>query len=335
MVGSHVVGLSSTELSALWSSYISDSLAVCISKYLLHITEDDEIKPLIERSLTLSQTHTETIQHLFEKEKFPIPIGFTDTDVNITAPPLFFDAFPLSYVYSMGRIGLNKYATFLSNTAREDVRNYFTQCLESSTELYNKSVTLMLTKGIYDRPPMIPYPEHAAFIQKKENFLSKWFGPQRALNVLEISEMFFNIERNYFGFILLTSFIQVVKDEAIKKLLIKGKKLSMDQIAFINNKFIQDDLLGSIMVNTEVTRSTVSPFSDKLILNLLNVLNSSALTYLGNALSVTTRLDLSTEYSKIMIEIMSFGKDVTDLLIEREWMEEPPLAPNRKELAGV
>lgn len=335
MVGSHVVGLSSTEISALWTSYISDSLAVCLSKYLLNITEDDEIKPLIEQSFILSQSHLETIQHIFEKEKFPIPIGFKETDVTVTAPPLFFDTFPLSYVYAMSRIGLNKYATLLSNTAREDVRNYYTQCLESTTELYNKSVTLMLTKGIYDRPPMIPYPEHAAFIQKKENFLSKWFGPQRMLNVMEISEMFFNIERNYFGLILLTSFIQVVKDEEIKRLLIKGKELSIDQIKFINDKLMQDDMLGSIMVNTEVTRSTVSPFSDKLILNLLNVLNSSALIYIGNALSVTTRLDLTAEYAKIITKIMNLGKDVTDLLIEREWLEEPPLVPNRKELAGV
>ncbi|MBP1966847.1 DUF3231 family protein [Paenibacillus aceris] len=335
MVGSHVIGLSSTEISALWSSYISDSLAICISKYLLKITEDDEVKPLVELSLTLAQSHIETIQHLFDKEKFPIPIGFTDTDVNITAPPLFFDTFPLSYVYSVGRIGLTKYALFLSNTAREDVRNYFTQCLQSTTDLYNRSITLMLSKGVYDRPPMIPYPEHATFIKKKENFLSKWFWPQRTLNVMEISEMFFNIERNYFGLILLTAFMQVVKDEHIKRLLARGKQLSMDQIKFINDKLVQDDLLGTIMVNTEVTTSTVSPFSDKLILNLLNILNSSALTYLGNALSVTTRLDLAGEYSKLMVEVMSFGKDVTDLLIEREWLEEPPFTPDRKKLAGV
>lgn len=335
MAGSHVVGLSSTELSALWSSYISDSIAVCMSKYLLNITEDDEIKPLIKRSLDLSQTHINTMQHLFEKEKFPLPIGFSDTDVNVTAAPLFFDAFPLSYVYAMSRIGLTKNAMYLSNVAREDVRDYFTQCLQSTTDLYNASVTLMLAKGIYDRPPMIPYPEHASFIKKKENFLSKWFGPQRTLNVMEISEMFFNIERNYFGLILLTAFIQVVKDEDIKRLLIRGKELSLDQITFINEKLLNDDLLGTVMVNSEITRSTAPPFSDKLILTLLNLLNSSALTYLGSALSMTTRLDLTAEYSKLMIKVMEYGKDVTDLLIKREWLEEPPLAPNRKELAGI
>ncbi|MDR6884094.1 DUF3231 family protein [Bacillus sp. 3255] len=298
MVGTHVVGLSSTELSALWSSYVSDSITVCLSGYLLQITEDDEIKPLIERSLKLAQTHMKTIQHLFNKEKFPLPIGFTEADVNVAAPPLYFDTFPLSYVYAMSRIGLTKYAALLSNTAREDVRNYYTQCLQSTSELYNDSVSLMLAKGIYDRPPMIPYPEHPNFIKKKENILSKWFGPQRTLNVMEISEMFFNIERNYFGLILLTSFIQVVKDEAIKNLLIKGKELSMDQIKFINDKLFQDDLLGTIMVNTEVTTSTVSPFSDKLILNLINILNSTALIYLGSAISVTTRLEQSMQHSR-------------------------------------
>jgi hypothetical protein len=335
MAGTHVVGLSSTELSSLWTSYINDSISVCLSKYLLQITEDDEAKALLEQSLTLAQTHLQTIQHLFEKETFPIPIGFSDADVHVSAPPLFFDLFPLSYVYAMSRIGLTKYAMYLSNVAREDVRSYYTQCLHSTAELYNKSVTLMLNKGIYDRPPMIPYPDHASYIKKKENFLSKWFGPQRQLNVMEISEMFFNIERNYFGLILLTAFIQVVKDEKIKRLLIRGKEMAMEQIQFINEKFIQDDLLGTIMVNTEVTTSTVSPFSDKLILTLINLLNSAALSFLGNAISMTTRLDLIGEYSKLMVKVMQYGKDVTDLLIEREWLEEPPQAPNRKELAGL
>ncbi|NOU86193.1 DUF3231 family protein [Paenibacillus sp. LMG 31460] len=78
--------------------------------------------------------------------------------------------------------------------------------------------------------------------------------------------MFFNIERNYFGLILLTAFMQVVKDEHIKRLLARGKQLSMDQIKFINDKLVQDDLLGTIMVNTEVERgeSVYTPIPIKL-----------------------------------------------------------------------
>ncbi|AFC29512.1 hypothetical protein PM3016_2630 [Paenibacillus mucilaginosus 3016] len=335
MAGSHVIGLTATELSALWSTYMGDSISLQMSRYFLAIIEDKEVKPLLELSMALSQTHLKTIRDIFEGEKFPVPVGLTEADVNLSAPPLFFDLFPLSYVYAMSRMALAKHAMNMANVARKDIRSFFSQSLHSTTELYNQSVELMLSKGIYDRPPLIPYPDHVSFIQRKENILSRWFAPQRTLNVMEMSEMFFNIERNFFGLIVLMAFIQVVKDEKIKHLLFRGKKLAQHQIEYINEKLIQDDLLGTIMVNTEVTTSTVSPFSDKLILTLTNYLNSTALTYLGSALSMSTRLDLAVEYTKLISDVMQYGKDLTDLLIEREWMEEPPHSPNRAELAGV
>ncbi|MGF7036383.1 DNA-binding XRE family transcriptional regulator [Paenibacillus mucilaginosus] len=335
MPGAHVIGLSATELAALWTTYISDSISVQFSTYFLSIIEDDEVKPLIEHSLSISQTHLKTIEHIFEKEKFPVPQGFSGADLNTGVPPLFFDLFPLSYVYATSRLGLPRHAMNMANVARKDIRDFFSQSIQSASDLYSRSVDIMLSKGLYDRPPLIPYPDHVSFVDRKQSILSRWFGPQRSLNVLEMSEMFFNIERNFFGLILLTAFIQVVKDEKIKNLLLRGKDMAEKQIKFINDKFTKDDLLGTVMVNTEVTASTQSPFSDRMILNLTNLLNSNALTYMGNALSMTTRLDLAAEYTKLIPEIMQYGKDLTDLLIEREWLEEPPHALNRKELAGI
>ena len=89
------------------------------------------------------------------------------------------------------------------------------------------------------------------------------------------------------------------------------------------------------MMNTEVTTSTISPFSDRLILGLINYTNSTAISFIGRSLSTATRIDLTAEYSKHLLEVMKFGKDGMDLLIERGWMEEPPHAPDRKKIAGI
>jgi hypothetical protein len=191
----------------------------------------------------------------------------------------------------------------------------------------------MLSKGIYDRPTMIPYPDKVEFVKKKEIFLSKWFEKKRPLNVLELAEIFFNIERNYFALVLLTGFIQVVKDEQIKEFLTKGKDLAQKQIQFLNHTLIKEDLLGTVMINSEVSTSTVSPFSEKLIMNLVTILNTQGITYIGHALATSARIDLANEYSKLIPEILQYGKEGNDILIERGWMEEPPHAPNRKELA--
>ncbi|MFD0697339.1 DUF3231 family protein [Paenibacillus sp. GCM10027628] len=335
MNAKHAVGLSSTEIAALWTTYITETMSICLTKHFIKYMEDNEVKPILTMALELAETHIAEIRNIFEKEKFPIPQGFTDADVDLSAPSLFFDLFPLSYAYTLGRMGLLTYGMFVTKVAREDIRLFFTNNLHASTDLYNKSVQLMLEKGIYDRPPFIPYPEHAEFLKEKETFLSKWLEPHRPLNVLELSEMFFIVERNYFGLIVLTAFIQVTKDEKIKSHLIRGKELALKQINFINETLIKDDLLGNTMVNTEVTTSNVSPFSDRLILNLVNMLNSTAVTHLGQALSVATRFDLAAEFVKLMNDVLQYGKDGMDILIERNWFEEPPHAPDRKALAGV
>lgn len=334
MTKKHHVGLSSTEIAGLWATYLNDSLSICITNHFLQHSNNEDVTPLIKLTLDLSRKHIEEIKNIFEKENIPIPKGFTNEDIDLSAPPLFFDLFPVSYVYGMSRIGLMTYGIQISNVAREDIRTFFTKCLTSTLELFNKTVNFMLSKGIYDRPPMIPYPDKVEFIKEKETFLSKWLEKKRPLNVLELSEMFFNIERNYFGLILLTGFIQVVKDEKIKIFLIKGKKLALKQINFLNHTLINEDLFGTIMVNSEVTTSTQSPFSEKLIMNLITTLNTQGITYIGHALSISSRTDLASEYLQLIPEILQYGKEGIDILLERGWMEEPPHAPNRKELEG-
>lgn len=331
----HTVGLSSTEIAGLWTTYINDSMSICMTKHFWHHSSNDDVKPIVKRSMELSEKHLMEIRNIFEKEGIAVPRGFTDEDVNLDAPPLFFDLFPLSYVYGMSRIGLVAYGMFVSNVAREDIRAFFSKCLQSTIDLYNDAVSLLLEKGIYDRPPMIPYPDHIEFVNKKETLLSKWLEQQRPLNVLELSEMFFNIERNYFGLVLLMGFIQVTKDATIQQYLKQGKQLAQKQIQFLNHTLLKEDLMGSIMVNSEVSTSTVSPFSDRLIMNLITMLNSQGVTFIGHALSVSSRIDLANEYLKLIPEIIQYGKDGADILIDRGWLEEPPHAPNRRELAEI
>lgn len=331
----HDTRLSSTEIACLWTVYISDSLSACLTTHLLQHNKTPELRELLKRTLKLAQTHMKLIKDMFEREGFPIPQGFGDKDVYTGAPALFSDIFSLSYVYGMSRIGLVTYGNIVSNVARKDIRQFFTRCLQSTTELYNISVDLMLVKGIYDRPPMIPYPDHVEFLRKKETFLSKWLEEKRPLNVVEITEIFYNIERNYFGLILLTGFIQVAKDEEVKRHLLNGKELVLKQIQFLNQLLIKDDLLGTIMVNSEVTDSTTSPFSDKLIMFLISSLNSAGLAYIGHALSTSARVDLTAGYARFIPEILNYGKEGFSIMIDHAWMEQPPHAPDRKAMAKV
>jgi hypothetical protein len=85
-------------------------------------------------------------------------------------------------------------AGFLTaNVAREDVLTFYVTTVNEASLLYKASTELMLSKGIYDRPPMIPYPKQIEYIEKL-SYLSGMIK-KRPLNAIEITEIFFNLEQ--------------------------------------------------------------------------------------------------------------------------------------------
>ena len=89
--------LTTAEVSALWLQYMGDSMAICVYKYFLKIVEDNKIKSIIEFSLQLAESHLKKNADFLKSAKFPVPIGFTEKDVNLKAPRLFSDHFILFY----------------------------------------------------------------------------------------------------------------------------------------------------------------------------------------------------------------------------------------------
>lgn len=191
----------------------------------------------------------------------------------------------------------------------------------------------MLSKGIYDRPPMITYPEKVEYV-KKQSYIVAAMGKKRPLNAVELTEIFFNIERNYFSMLLCMGLLQVIKDKEIKNYIKDGMEISEKQINFFNELLEKEELLGTVPVSMEVTNSTVSPISDKLIFALFNFLNSIDVTLIGHALSLSMRLDLATYYSKLIGEILIYADKGFNIMVNRQWLEQPPQAPNRKVLKG-
>ncbi|WP_462410601.1 DUF3231 family protein [Neobacillus sp. Marseille-QA0830] len=325
------IELSCTEIGGLWGVYIQESMSSCFLTYFLYHLQDEEIIPLAKEALQISKGRLEKIKNIFLSERFPLPAAFSEGDLNLAAPPLFNDIFTLSYLYMTNRLGMINFSYTASNNVRLDVLDFFTECIHTSTELFGKAVKMMLSKGIYDRPPKMVYPKEIEFVQK-ESFLSGILGKKRPLNAIELTEIFFNIERNYFSVLIMIAFAQVVKDKELKQHILKGKKLSEKQISLFNDLLKEEDLLGTVTVTMEVTDSTVSPFSDKLIFSMINVLNSVDISLISHAMSVTMRTDLTTQYTKIIGEVMLYAKATFDIVVEKKWLEQPPLVTDRKML---
>jgi hypothetical protein len=103
------IKLTASELSYLWTSYLADSMSVCVLKYFLVHIDDKDIKSLTTHALELSQKHVEFIRAIFTKEQIQIPQGFTEQDVNLLVKRLFSDIFYLRYIRNMSKGGLVTY----------------------------------------------------------------------------------------------------------------------------------------------------------------------------------------------------------------------------------
>ncbi|PAE44360.1 DUF3231 family protein [Bacillus sp. 7884-1] len=329
----HSIRLSSAEIGGLWATFIQDNMTICLVKYFLYHNQDEEIKPLLEKALKTAENHIQQISAIFTKENIPLPDSFTDEDINYSAPPLFYDMFGLTFVYMMNRLGMINAGFLTANVAREDVLNFYVTTVNEASLLYKASTELMLSKGIYDRPPMIPYPKQIEYIEKL-SYLSGMIK-KRPLNAIEITEIFFNLERNYFSMLLCTALLQVVDDKEIKDFIKEGKEISEKQIRVFLEILVKEQLLGNTSTNTEVTDSTVLPFSNKLIVTLFDALNGIDITLLGHAVSVSMRTDLVVNYQKFIAEILIYAGKGFNLLVDRGWLQQPPMAPNRKELENM
>lgn len=328
----HHINLTTPEIASLWKTYMQNTSNLYVIKHFDHYMQDSEIKPLVKEQIYLLQKIIDKIKQIFANEEFPIPKGFSANDLDLSAPALYTDLYGLSYVYRFNQMAFSDYATTITKVAREDVVEFFYQCLNLSGALFKKALNLMLSKGIYDRPPKMPYPRQVEFIQKRDSLLETWFGEHRALNAMELGEIFYIIERNYIGMLMLMGFIQVMHDKEIKDYLIRGKDLAQKQIDIFNKILMEEQHLGNLPVSMEVTDSTISPFSDKLIMFLVAASATAGIYLCAYAMSLSFRKDLALHYAALIVEIARYSEEGMRIMIKRGWMEQPPLSFDRKTL---
>ncbi|GAB4072701.1 hypothetical protein GCM10028778_04460 [Barrientosiimonas marina] len=329
----HQPKLTASEISNLWTSYQNDSMAICGIKYFLANIEDPDIRSVLEYALAISEQHVQRVKAIFQSENYPIPVGFTEHDVNLNAPRLFSDILYLNYILNMGKFGLSSYSLALSLSSRDDIMAYYEDCLSETVKLHNWAKSVAKQKGIYVRAPHIPVPEQVDFVQNQSFLSGGLFGDPRPLLGVEIGSLVYNSERNTLGQALITGFSQVAKHSDVRQYLERGREISGKHFEIFNSLLHKNYLSGASPLTSEVTDSTVSPFSDKLMMFHVSALVASGIGQYGISMSTSPRRDLGVNYARLMAEIAKFSNDGAKILIDHGWMEQPPEAADRQELA--
>lgn len=326
------IRLTAGEIAQLWMQYLNDSASVCVLSYFLEKAEDDEIKPIIKFSLELSQSHIQKITDILAEEKNVVPCGFSvKEDVDVTAPRLFSDSFVLNFINQMSKVGLTSYAGSVAASVREDIKDYYMECLSETMQLYKKSIDLLLSKGLFVRPPSLPNLEKVEFV-KKQWFMLDVVGEKRPLTAAEVANLFSNLQRNALGVATLTGFSQVAQNKDVKQFFLKGLEIGNKHIKLFRSKLEESKLPAPMGWDSEITNSTAHTFSDKLMMFFTSGLINLSVGYYGTAVSQSPRGDLSTMYNRLSLEVQLYAEDGANIMIKKGWLEQPPMATDRDEL---
>lgn len=326
------VQLTAAEVSTIWTQYINDTLAVCVNTYFLEKVEDEEVRPVIESTLNVAKKNISNIKDIFTKEKFPIPIGFTDEDVNLRAPKLFSDTFVLMYLREMSILAMAASSAALGLTTRSDIVTFHKSVLKEAVNLQDKTRKLMLKQGTYVRPPYISTPDKADFVET-QHFLDGFFGKKRTLTSVEITHLFLNIQTNSIGKALMMGFAQTAKNEEVKKFLLRGKKIAHKHMEIFGGILLKEDIPAPMSWDSAVSDITTNVFSDKLIMFHVSAMIAAGIGNYGTAMAASPRRDLGLRYASLIPEISLYAEDGANIMIKHGWMEEPPKADDHEALA--
>lgn len=329
----HHPRLTAPEIANIWTQYQNDTMAICVCKYMIKIVEDRSIRSILELALNLAEKHIPKIKAFFSEEKFPIPHGFTDEDVNLEAPRLFSDELCLSYTYIMSVHGLAGYAAALTTNIRRDIRDYFVQCQTETMDLFNKSLDLLLEKGIVSRPPSINPPKDYEFVESA-NYIKGFMNGKRPLNAIEISNVYWDLKKVQLDKALCIAFAQVAKSKRVQDFIWRGVRITSKHIKILDSLLEKDHLPSAKSKDAELTESTIAPFSDRLMMYHKLIIGSTQIGLYGTAIATSQRYDLGIQFFRLMLELADYLNDGMKLMIHLNWVEQIPLAVDREKLAG-
>ena len=327
----HHAPLTSSELASLWRSNAYYDMLSCIYKHFLNTLDDPDLRPPLEDAVSFLETRVNRTSEILRMEGQPIPKGFGDEDIDLGAPRLFTDLYYYYYTLNMIRIGLLLSGMNLSHSVREDVRNFYTESLMSTTRLYNRFSEIMLEKGIYIRPPIINTFKEADIVEK-QNFLRGFLGERRPLLAQEVDQLFFGIRTNEIGGALLTGFQQVARSEQVRAYMARGAEIARKHVNIFSSALQKEKLPVPMHSGELVTDSTISPFSDKLMMQHVVILGGVGIGNYATSMASSLRHDLSVNYSRLIAEAANYGEDGINIMIENGWFEEPLRTIDRREL---
>jgi hypothetical protein len=325
--------ISASEVGTLWLTYQEKTMILRIIEYFIEKSDDQQAKNIMGGLWQELSYYITKIKKVFEEQGIAIPVGFSQEDVNLEAPKLYDNGFDIMFVRILKEISMGMYTLNMNMAYQDNVMEIYEALTSTTQKIYKSSTLYLLEKGILTLPPKVTMPKSSEFIESK-SYLNGFnpFNEKRALNDLELGYLHHGIETNNIGMQLITGFAQCAEDKEVKQYFVKGKELAKKQIKVFGDILLESDVQFSATSGSTVTTSKVAPFSQKLMMFCIYLLNGFGIVGSSFGTIFSLRKDVSMKTALIAKDIYFYADEGVKIMIKNGWLEEPPQMEDRPNL---
>jgi Protein of unknown function (DUF3231) len=327
--------ITSSELGTLWLTYQEKTMILRMLEYFIEKADDEKAKVIMTNLYGEIDLYVAKITETLQNEGAVIPVGFTSQDVNKEVPKLYDNGFDIMFIRLLKEISMGLHSLNITMAYREDIVMIFKDLTAITQKYYNLCTQYLLEKGMLARPPYVSMPNSVEFV-KDTNYLGGLainpFSEKRTLNTVEVAHLHHSVESNITGMQMITGFAQSANDGEVKKFFNEGAELAKSIVKELSETLLQSDIQTPESSGGNATRSTVAPFSDKLMMYCTSLFCSFSMggNSVGTAFSL--RNDLPAKMAIFMKDIFEYSHKGAKIMIKNGWMEEPPQMEERKQI---
>jgi hypothetical protein len=322
-----------SEVGSLWQTYQEKTLIMRFLEYFIEKTDDTEARNILGGLWQELNFYVKEMEEIFREQGMVIPIGFKNEDVNIDAPKLYDNGFDVMFVRILKEVSMGLYTLGMNMTYNKKVMSIYEGLTTVTQKIYKLATAYLLERGILALPPKVSMPKKNEYIKSK-NFMEgfKLTKDKRPLTDLEVGILHHNLEANNIGMQLITGFAQCAQNKEVKQYFLKGKELAKKQISVMEKLLLEADVQLSATSGATVTTSTVPPFSDKLMMHCIYILNGFSIVGSASGAFFSLRNDLTVETMLLAKDVYSYAQEGVKIKIKNGWFEEPPHMEDRAKI---
>ncbi|MBT2686772.1 DUF3231 family protein [Bacillus sp. ISL-47] len=309
------------ELGFLWYLHSSSNMVNVFLGNLIETAEDPDLKDVLTEIKTLSTFQEQEALQFLADNGLNITPFFSENDLHSPSEKIFSDQLMIEILKHITSNGLGVLSFQYTDLTVPKVKSFFKEILNKIIQIDISILNLLEHKGLL---------QNRSFSYKNaEDRESKLFKvastQQRPLNAFELASMFGSFQCNNVGVALCTAFSDVAKDKDTKGFLQDGIKLSYHQVDVLSEIYRDNGVPTTTGLEAHVHKVNKSPFSDKLMANLIMFLNPIGIGHLQTAVVSSYKKSHVKILKELIDQVESYSEKGFKLLVRKDWLNEPPV----------